>query len=81
MAAIKIRCNGKEKHVNVIDIDALLANSLTVIYKGKNHIDRDKIPPRIVTDCTLCNTGKVIINREVILENINEGEPDEKTGR
>jgi hypothetical protein len=81
MAAIKIRCNGKEKHVNEIDIDALLANSLTVIYKGEHHIDRDKIPPRIVIDCTLCNTGKVIINREIILENINEGEPDEKTGR
>ena len=81
MAAIKIRCNGKEKHVNVIDLDTLLDNYRTDIYRGKNHIDRDKIPPRIVIDCTLCNTGKVIINREVILENINEGEPDEKTGR
>ena len=81
MAVIKIRCNGKERHVNEIDLDALLDNSRTDIYRGVNQIDRDKIPPRIVIDCTLCDTGKVIIQREIILENINEEVPDERTER
>jgi hypothetical protein len=78
MAAIKIRCNGKEKHVNEIDLGAILDNSLTDIYRGKNQINLDMIPPRIVIDCKFCNTGKVIIHREVILENINEEGSDER---
>ena len=81
MVAIKIRCNGKEKHVNEIDLDTLIDNSQTIIYKGINQISTDKIPPRIVIDCKFCDTGKVIIDREIILENISKEEPDEKTGR
>ncbi|MEJ2664513.1 MAG: hypothetical protein P8107_10805, partial [Spirochaetia bacterium] len=77
----KIRCNGEEEHVNVIDLDTLLDNYRTDIYKGVNQINLDMIPPRIVIDCKFCNTGKVIIHREVILENINEEEPDERQER
>ena len=41
MAVIQIRCNGKEKHINKIDLVVLLKNFQTDVYKGINQISMD----------------------------------------
>ncbi|MBN2440053.1 MAG: hypothetical protein JXJ04_01865 [Spirochaetales bacterium] len=78
MATIKIRCNGKEKHVNEINLDTLLAASPTTVYRGTIQVNPDTIPPRMILDCAFCTTGKVIIEKLIILENLNREETDER---
>jgi len=65
---IKVRCNGPGKHVNEIDLEAVLRP--TVVLRGAPGENEAKIPERVVLGCHFCTVGKVIITRAMIEENL-----------
>jgi hypothetical protein len=65
---IKIRCNGRGKHVNDVDLEAALAP--VIVTRGAPAKSERRIPERLVLPCRFCTEGKVIIERAVIEENL-----------
>ena len=65
---IKVRCNGPDKHVNEIDLEAVLRPA--TVLRGAPAENETKIPERVVLGCRSCTVGKVIIERAVIEENL-----------
>jgi len=65
---IKVRCTGKEQHVNEIDLDIVLGSN--VVIHGTPIDTGRPIPARIVRRCDVCAEGKVILTREMIEENL-----------
>ena len=65
---IKVKCTGPDGHENEIDIELLLGPD--VVLHGTPIETGRPIPPRIVRRCDVCVEGKVIITREMIVENL-----------
>ena len=65
---IKVRCNGPEKHINDVDLDAALGP--TIVLRGMPAESKRRIPRRLVLPWRFCTVGKVIIERAVIEENL-----------
>ena len=65
---IKVRCNGPGRHINEIDLEAVLRP--TTVLRGAPAENETKIPERVVLGCRSCTVGKVIIERAVIEENL-----------
>jgi tartrate dehydratase beta subunit/fumarate hydratase class I family protein len=61
---LKVPCTGKERHINEVNLDDILGSDV-VLYGGPIVTGRD-VPARIVRRCDVCDTGKVIITREMI---------------
>ena len=61
---IKVRCTGKEKHVNEVDPDKLLQGTTITRYTGKLPASRE-LQDRYVLRCTECSK-EVIVTREMI---------------
>ena len=65
---IKVRCNGPDKHVNEIDLEAVLRP--TTVLRGAPAESETEIPERVVLGCHFCTVGKVIVTRAMIEENL-----------
>jgi len=65
---IKVRCTGREQHINEIDLENVLGPNV-VIYGTPIDTGRP-IPERIVRKCEDCAEGRVILTREMIEENL-----------
>ena len=65
---IKVRCTGREQHVNEIDLEDLLGPN--VVIHGTPIDTGRPIPARIVRRCDVCAEGKVVLTREMIEENL-----------
>lgn len=65
---IKVRCTGKEQHVNEIDLEDLLGPN--VVIHGTPIDTGRPIPARIVRRCEVCAEGKVVLTREMIERNL-----------
>ena len=65
---IKVKCTGPNRHENEVDIEHLLGTD--VVLRGTPIETGRPIPPRIVRKCIECVEGKVIITREMIVENL-----------
>ncbi len=65
---IKVKCTGPNRHVNEIDIENMLGTD--VVLRGTPIDTGRPIPQRIVRRCDVCVEGKVIITREMIVENL-----------
>ncbi len=65
---IKVRCTGKEQHVNEIDLEDLLGPN--VVIHGTPIDTGRPIPVRIVRRCEVCAEGKVVLTREMIEQNL-----------
>ena len=57
---MKVTCNGPEKHVNTIDVNAMLQEAPT--------FRSPTVPERLVSKCVSCTEGKVVITRAMIQE-------------
>ncbi len=66
---IKIRCNGLQKHENVVDLEKALKEKPIVTYRGAG-TKPPEIPERLVLPCQKCGEGKVVISRAIIEENL-----------
>jgi len=66
---IKIRCNGSQKHENVVDLEKVLQQKPIVTYRGVS-TKPPEIPERLVLPCQTCGEGKVVISRAMIEENL-----------
>jgi len=65
---IKVRCTGREQHVNEIDLEDVLGPN--VVMHGTPIDTGRPIPERIVRKCEQCSEGKVILTREMIEKNL-----------
>jgi len=65
---IKVRCTGREQHVNEIELENLLGPN--VVIHGTPIDTGRPIPERIVRKCEECSEGRVILTREMIEENL-----------
>jgi hypothetical protein len=65
---IKVKCTGPNEHVNEVDIENVLGTD--VVLRGTPIETGRPIPSRIVRRCDVCVEGKVIITREMIVENL-----------
>jgi kynurenine formamidase len=65
---IKVRCTGRDQHVNEIDLEDLLGPN--VVIHGTPIDTGQPIPARIVRRCDVCAEGKVVLTREMIEENL-----------
>lgn len=66
---IKIRCNGSQKHENVVDLEKALQQKPIITYRGMS-TKPPEIPERLVMPCQKCTDGKVVISRAIIEENL-----------
>ena len=64
---IYVRCNGKGRHINKIDLNEILKP--TIVFRASTHIN-DHIPERLVLPCFFCTEGNLIINKKIISENL-----------
>jgi len=65
---VKVRCTGKEQHVNEVDLEDILGPD--VVMHGTPIDTGRPIPERIVRRCEVCTEGKVIITRDMIEQNL-----------
>ncbi|MFH1891588.1 MAG: hypothetical protein ABIK83_02780 [Candidatus Zixiibacteriota bacterium] len=72
---IKVRCDGPGKHVNTVDVEAVLETDVILRSTGKGKGGRS-IPKRLVLPCRECAVGKVIITRDMIEANLGAGKDD-----
>lgn len=77
-AIIKVKCTGREQHLNEIDLEDILGSD-TVVYGAALETGR-RIPARIVRRCDVCDEGKVIISREMMEACFQEPLPDRPGG-
>jgi len=62
---IKIKCNGPNRHLNEVDLDAVLERTTVVRGPARSPAAED-LPERVVRPCRECTAGKVVITREMI---------------
>ena len=62
---VKIKCNGPSKHVNEIDLDAMLRTTTTVRGNNPPPISPDEVPTPLVRRCRDC-TYDIVIDREML---------------
>ncbi|MDQ3744031.1 MAG: hypothetical protein M3444_06600 [Acidobacteriota bacterium] len=62
---IKVRCNGPNRHVNEVDLDAALREE--TITRGADAFS-GSAPERVVLRCRECVDGSVILTRAMIEE-------------
>jgi len=77
-----VRCTGPEKHINRIDIDALM--SATIVTKGQSGPGGKIRSKRFNKKCDYCERGRVCVDRrmiDVFLESQNQGEADGESSR
>ncbi|MDZ7265190.1 MAG: hypothetical protein ONB16_11430, partial [candidate division KSB1 bacterium] len=60
---IKVRCNGKNHHVNEVDIDEITKPTLVV--RGE---PLRQLRERYVVPCKYCSDGQVVITKKMIDE-------------
>jgi len=65
---VKVRCTGREQHVNEVDLEDILGPD--VVMHGTPIDTGRPIPERIVRRCEVCTEGKVIITRDMIEQNL-----------
>ena len=72
---IKVRCNGPNGHINEVDLDKALGE--TVVLRGGPAVQQSPVkagagnlPDRLILRCQSCTEGKVILTRDMIEENI-----------
>ncbi len=70
---IKVKCNGPSKHVNEINLDKALGE--TVVLRGgpevkQSALQAGSVPERLVLNCQFWSEGKVILTRDMVEENL-----------
>ena len=65
---IKIRCNGKEKHINEVDLERAAKRDVIV---RSTEPQVEGYPERVVLPCGEC-TAKVIITRDIFEKYLKE---------
>ena len=64
---MKVKCNGKNKHINEITEDELEKKlQPIVVLRGGPSASKREIPPRLVLPCSHCTEGQVILTRAMI---------------
>jgi hypothetical protein len=61
---IKVRCNGRQRCVNEVDLDEVLC--LQPVLKGPDAWCELSGNQRIVLGCRFCSEGKVIVDSDMI---------------
>lgn len=64
---VKVKCNGPNKHVNEVDLDALLKTTVMVRGPSASDILPDDLPNELVKRCREC-ISDVVITREMLRE-------------
>ena len=60
---IKVRCNGPNRHVNEVDVDAALREETITREAGAAS---GSAPERVVLRCRECADGRVVVTRAMI---------------
>jgi hypothetical protein len=60
---VKIKCNGAGQHVNEVDLDHALEE--TVVYKGAE-ARLQNLPERVTLRCSVCAEGRIVITRPML---------------
>ena len=67
---IKVKCNGPGKHVNEVDVGKIIETD--TVLRSHGNPSSPKIPERVVIQCSVCTTGKVIVTREMIAAELSK---------
>jgi len=74
---IQVRCNGTGKHINEIDVEALIGETRVfrmITWRPEPQPQpKPRIQDRYVQRCKLCAEGDVVVTREMIEQNRCEG--------
>ena len=62
---VKIKCNGAGQHVNDLDLDRALEE--TVVYRGVD-ARLQNLPERVTLRCCACLEGRIVITRSMLQE-------------
>ena len=62
---VKIQCNGASQHVNDVDLDRALEES--VVYRGAA-ARLQNLPERVTLRCRVCAEGRIVITRPMLEE-------------
>lgn len=65
---IKVRCNGPGRHINEIDVEALITAGRVTVYRVIDDPPPMQLRKRYVQPCGSCAEGAVIVTREMIEE-------------
>ena len=67
---IKVRCNGPNKCINEVDLEALIEDDEVTIYRLATTPADRPVRKRYVSKCKHCSEGEVIVTRQMIEENL-----------
>lgn len=69
---IKIKCNGPNKCINEINLEAVVKGDKVDVYKVAISTAQPRYRDRYVLKCKQCSIGEVVITREMIEENLEQ---------
>ncbi len=67
---IKVRCNGPNKCINEVDLEALIEDDEVTIYRLATTPADRPVRKRYVLKCKHCSVGEVIVTHQIIEENL-----------